>query len=469
MIKRPVAPPEQGQSIARASSGTRHRGTPTDAPLVRETGRIGFLWYGGARHGLARRRRTVPRTRLRALYGSPVPCPRPAGPGGAPRRALDGARPHEGRRPDGGSGSLPGAPEPRRPRRGGGAGRRTGGVRRQARRRRPDVRPRACLPPARAARRRARRRSVAARRADRGRCRARWSPGACAAGRRAGRGGAVRRRSLERRRCRRDRGVPPQAGAPAAAAAVGAAAQAWTPNPILDAIEPDRPVRQVALPPIEEAYPGVRGDGTQTLVFRRPAPSAARAILRVWAPDGTERTIEVDGTPLTLGRSRDNGLVLGDSRVSRHHGRLQARRGTLVYTDLGSTNGSRVNGDPRGRDRARRRRPADPRRHDPRRRDAAGLSGVDGFVLTLWLVRLLFLLSLYVVPVPGRPGRSSATCARRRAGPAELGRLVVVASPRGRAAGGHLVRARRDHDARPRRQQRDRRRRPVRLAPSTPS
>ena len=100
----------------------------------------------------------------------------------------------------------------------------------------------------------------------------------------------------------------------------------------------------MAPPALGEAYPGVRGDGTQTLVFRRPAPSAARAILRVWSADGTERTIEVDGTPLTLGRSRDNALVLGDSRVSRHHGRLQARRGTLVYTDLGSTNGSRVNG-----------------------------------------------------------------------------------------------------------------------------
>ena len=36
--------------------------------------------------------------------------------------------------------------------------------------------------------------------------------------------------------------------------------------------------------------------------------------------------------------------MLGDVRVSRHHGRLQARRGALVYADLGSTNGSRVNG-----------------------------------------------------------------------------------------------------------------------------
>ena len=89
---------------------------------------------------------------------------------------------------------------------------------------------------------------------------------------------------------------------------------------------------------------GIRGDGTQTLVFRRPAPQAARAVLRAFAPDGTERTLEVVGTPLTIGRAGDNAVVLADGRVSRHHGRLQARHGALIYTDLGSTNGSRVNG-----------------------------------------------------------------------------------------------------------------------------
>jgi hypothetical protein len=132
---------------------------------------------------------------------------------------------------------------------------------------------------------------------------------------------------------------------PAASVPSATVAQAWTPNPIVDAIEPDRQVRtSTPSPMLEEAYPGVRGDGTQTLVFRRPAPTATRAVLRVWSPDGTERTIEVDGTPLGIGRARDNGLVLADTKVSRQHGRLQARRGTLVYTDLGSTNGSRVNG-----------------------------------------------------------------------------------------------------------------------------
>ena len=48
---------------------------------------------------------------------------------------------------------------------------------------------------------------------------------------------------------------------------------------------------------------------------------------------------------MRIGRAPDNDLVLGDGRVSRHHGRIAGRLGTLVYTDLGSTNGSRVNGE----------------------------------------------------------------------------------------------------------------------------
>jgi FhaA, N-terminal domain/FHA domain len=97
-------------------------------------------------------------------------------------------------------------------------------------------------------------------------------------------------------------------------------------------------------PAVDPALTGIRGDGDRTLVFRKPVPPTPRACLRVTTPDGSERTIQVDGTPLTIGRSHDNGLVLGDARVSRRHGRLQARYGALVYTDLGSTNGTRVNG-----------------------------------------------------------------------------------------------------------------------------
>jgi hypothetical protein len=83
---------------------------------------------------------------------------------------------------------------------------------------------------------------------------------------------------------------------------------------------------------------------SQTMVFAAPVVDAPAARLREVRPNGTQRDIELDGAPLTIGRAGDNGLVINDSRVSRHHARLQARRGALVFTDLGSTNGSRVNG-----------------------------------------------------------------------------------------------------------------------------
>jgi hypothetical protein len=83
---------------------------------------------------------------------------------------------------------------------------------------------------------------------------------------------------------------------------------------------------------------------TRTMVFQAPMVDAPLAVLRELRPDGTQREVTVDGRLLTIGRARDNGLVLADTRASRHHARLQARRGTLVFADLGSTNGSRVNG-----------------------------------------------------------------------------------------------------------------------------
>ena len=92
-----------------------------------------------------------------------------------------------------------------------------------------------------------------------------------------------------------------------------------------------------------------RGSGpTDTMVFTIPRPSAPTARVRVTPPDGAEFLCEFDGSSLTIGRGPDNDLVLADGRVSRHHARVTGRRGTLVYTDLGSTNGSRVNGAPVG-------------------------------------------------------------------------------------------------------------------------
>jgi len=95
-------------------------------------------------------------------------------------------------------------------------------------------------------------------------------------------------------------------------------------------------------PPEAGAADEVVSEGT--IVFEVPAIRAPLATLHARGRDGRERDVRLDGTPLTIGRSSDNGLALDDSRVSRHHARLRARHGMLILTDLDSTNGVRVNG-----------------------------------------------------------------------------------------------------------------------------
>lgn len=83
--------------------------------------------------------------------------------------------------------------------------------------------------------------------------------------------------------------------------------------------------------------------GDATAVFVLPGAEGPRATIREIRPDRSSRSIELEGRPLTIGRAPDNGLVLRDGRASRHHARIDMRRGSLVLTDLGSTNGSWVN------------------------------------------------------------------------------------------------------------------------------
>jgi hypothetical protein len=80
-----------------------------------------------------------------------------------------------------------------------------------------------------------------------------------------------------------------------------------------------------------------------TAVFVVPVVDAPRATLREIRPDGSTQSFALEGRPLTIGRGPDNGLVLQDSRASRHHARIYGRSGALVLSDLGSTNGSWVN------------------------------------------------------------------------------------------------------------------------------
>ena len=97
---------------------------------------------------------------------------------------------------------------------------------------------------------------------------------------------------------------------------------------------------------VSQAEDPLEADATSTRVFTVPKPAAPAARLVVNGPGQMDRVVPVPGGLLRIGRAPDNDLVLGDGRVSRHHGRVAGRLGALVYTDLGSTNGSRVNGEP---------------------------------------------------------------------------------------------------------------------------
>jgi hypothetical protein len=73
----------------------------------------------------------------------------------------------------------------------------------------------------------------------------------------------------------------------------------------------------------------------------RAQAKAQKALLLL---DG--RRLVVAPAGVTLGRSRQSDVVLDDPNISRQHAEIRPRGGSWVLTDLGSTNGSRINGQP---------------------------------------------------------------------------------------------------------------------------
>ncbi|HVA42847.1 MAG TPA: DUF3662 and FHA domain-containing protein [Acidimicrobiales bacterium] len=59
-------------------------------------------------------------------------------------------------------------------------------------------------------------------------------------------------------------------------------------------------------------------------------------------PDG--RRVTMGDQPLTIGRLPESAVVIDDPNVSRRHAELVRRDGAVILVDLGSTNGTLVNG-----------------------------------------------------------------------------------------------------------------------------
>lgn len=66
--------------------------------------------------------------------------------------------------------------------------------------------------------------------------------------------------------------------------------------------------------------------------------------LTVSLPDGPESVHELTEDVITIGRVDDNMIEIADISVSSRHAQLTKDDGDYVLRDLGSTNGTRVNG-----------------------------------------------------------------------------------------------------------------------------
>jgi pSer/pThr/pTyr-binding forkhead associated (FHA) protein len=64
----------------------------------------------------------------------------------------------------------------------------------------------------------------------------------------------------------------------------------------------------------------------------------------IWQEDSNRREIAVTNTGLTIGRSKENDLALPDLRVSRFHCKIMPEEDGFVVVDVGSSNGTIVNG-----------------------------------------------------------------------------------------------------------------------------
>ena len=88
------------------------------------------------------------------------------------------------------------------------------------------------------------------------------------------------------------------------------------------------------------------GENTQVMPVMTPVPQPARratAMLLLQTPGGPQ-PIPLESTMVSLGRGLSNDVILEDTRVSRHHAQLRYKQRRFWVTDLGSTNGTFVNG-----------------------------------------------------------------------------------------------------------------------------
>ena len=106
----------------------------------------------------------------------------------------------------------------------------------------------------------------------------------------------------------------------------------------------------VAPPQEEQAPPRQAEESGRTMIYSNaerlaePLEERARTRAETAVLLFGGRRVVVGPAGVTIGRSRQSDIVLDDPNISRQHAEIRPRGGSWVLNDLGSTNGSRLNG-----------------------------------------------------------------------------------------------------------------------------
>lgn len=128
---------------------------------------------------------------------------------------------------------------------------------------------------------------------------------------------------------------------------------------------PPAPPPAPAVPAAERTLVAAPHDATTVIPAWQPPPAPAaghagetQPVLRAMDDAGPHAQLNVESGPdagnnhrtgqsaLRVGRSPDNDMVLRDPATSGHHARIERRGQQFWIVDLGSTNGTLVNGEP---------------------------------------------------------------------------------------------------------------------------
>jgi len=88
----------------------------------------------------------------------------------------------------------------------------------------------------------------------------------------------------------------------------------------------------------------VVGQATQIEAFTHAPPPEIRAWLLATTGPSKGRTFAIPTNGATVGRLPENGVYIPDERLSREHARIEFSDGSYILSDLGSRNGTALNG-----------------------------------------------------------------------------------------------------------------------------